>query len=74
MHFGNLGPLGHFHNIAMERSRPMSEFLVSRDQFLNLYLTFEIKLNILFLSFFNNLIFFMFISFPAILLVKTFCS
>ena len=34
----HLGPIGH----------PMSEVPVSRDQFFNLYLAFEIELNILF--------------------------
>ena len=44
----HLGPLCHLHNTVIERSQPMSEFLVSWDQFFNLYLAFETKLNILF--------------------------
>ena len=46
----HLGPLSHFHNTVMERSRPMSEFPVARDHCFSLDHTFEIKLNILFLS------------------------
>ena len=40
--------LGLFHNTVMERSWPMSEFLISRDEFFKLYLAFEINPNYLF--------------------------